>query len=104
MVPAAPIEERVALARAIGLRLSRGRAVQVAVLAFGVLAVALWDPNIVTPLDAALIFTAFALNVATSLALQVALGLGRTVPWSLRYPVQNAVLIVAVLVLFPPPG
>lgn len=104
VVPAAEPGTRVALARAIGLRLAKGRAVQVAVLAFAVLGVALFDPDVVTPLEASLVFAAFALNVATSLALQVALGLGRTVPWSLRYPLQNAVLVVGVLVLHPTAG
>jgi O-antigen/teichoic acid export membrane protein len=100
IVPAAPPHERVALARAIGARLARGRLVQVIVIAFVVLAVALWDPSIVGPLDAGLIVTAFALNVVTSVALQVVLGLGRTMPWSMRYPLQNGVLIVTVLILY----
>ena len=44
---------------ALGRRLtSTGRAVPVTVLAFVRVAVALWDPTLVTPLDAALVFTA----------------------------------------------
>ena len=42
--------------------------------------------------------------MGTSLTLQVALGLGITGPWTVRYPLQNAVLIVAVLVLYPLAG
>jgi O-antigen/teichoic acid export membrane protein len=103
-VPVAPQEERAALARAIGIRLARGRTVQVVVLAFVVLAVLVVDPSVMEPDDAMIVFTAFALNVITSIALQVALGLGRTVPWSLRYPLQNAVLIVGVLALHPAYG
>jgi O-antigen/teichoic acid export membrane protein len=101
VVPRAPAHERVGLARALGRRLAVERAIPVTVLGFVVLAVALWDPSIVTPLDVGLVFAAFALNVATSLALQVALGLGRTGPWSARWPLQNATLVAAVLVVHP---
>jgi O-antigen/teichoic acid export membrane protein len=98
-VPAAPPSERLALARAIGGRLARGRSVQVAVLAAGALVAVAWDPSRVPPLETCLVVAALALNVATSLALQTTLGLGRTVAWSLRFPLQNAVLIATVLVL-----
>jgi O-antigen/teichoic acid export membrane protein len=104
LVPEAPADERVGLARALGRRLSIDRAVPVTVLAFAVLALALWDRSIVSPLDAVLVFSAFALNIATSLALQVALGLGHTGPWSARWPLQNSTLIVGVLVLHPIAG
>jgi O-antigen/teichoic acid export membrane protein len=46
-----------------------------------------------------LVVGALALNVGTTLALQVGLGLGRTGGWSARYPLQNTVLIVGVLVV-----
>ena len=42
---------------------------------------------------------ALVLGVAASVALQVPLGLGRTGPWAIRYPIQNTVLIIAVLLL-----
>lgn len=98
-VPAAPPEDRLALARSIGGRLARGRAVQVGVLALGAAAAAAIAPGAVPATATTLVVLALALNVATTLALQVGLGLGRTVAWSVRYPLQNAVLIVAVLVL-----
>ncbi|HEY8527384.1 MAG TPA: hypothetical protein VIL48_20630 [Acidimicrobiales bacterium] len=98
-VPAAPPGERVALARAIGGRLARGRAAQLAVLAVATAAAVAWDPARVPPLESALVGLALAVNVATSLALQTTLGLGRTAAWSLRWPLQNAVLIAAVLAL-----
>jgi O-antigen/teichoic acid export membrane protein len=103
-VPAAPPEARVALARAIGARLVWGRAVQLLGLALAALVAAVWDPVRFPPLETALVFAALALNVAASLALQVGLGLGRTGAWSVRYPVQNAVLIAAVLALYPSAG
>jgi len=100
-VPAAPVDERVALARAIGARLARGRAIQLAVIVAVAAVVVIAAPGRFPPLDVALVLAALALNVATTLALQVTLGLGRAGPWSLRYPLQNAVLIGAVLVLEP---
>ena len=98
-VPTAPVGERPALARAIGRRLARGRAVQCGALALVALAAVVWDPGRFPPLATALVVLALALNVGTTLALQVTLGLGRAGPWSARYPVQNAVLVAAVLVL-----
>ena len=47
---------------------------------------------------------ALALNVAATLALQADLGLGRAAAWSARYPVQNAVLIAAVVALYATAG
>ena len=51
------------------------------------------------PPSAALVLVALVLGVAASVALQVPLGLGRTGPWAIRYPIQNTVLIIAVLLL-----
>jgi O-antigen/teichoic acid export membrane protein len=103
-VPAAPAETRVALARSIGARLARGRAAQVGVVAALALAAVAWAPDVVHPLETTLVVAALALNVATSLALQVTLGLGRTGAWSTRYPLQNAVLVACVLALHPLAG
>lgn len=103
-VPAAAEPDRVALARALGARLARGRALQLAVVAVAAgLAVAV-DPQGFPPLTTTLVVVALVVSVAAGLALQVPLGLGRTVPWALRYPLQNAVLIAAVLVLHPLAG
>src|SRR5204862_2586114 len=46
-----------------------------------------------------LVVLAFALDVAATLGFQLALGLGAAHAWSFRFPLQNAVLIAAVLVL-----
>lgn len=97
-VPAAPVDERLALARALGWRLALGRAAQMAAVVLGAVVLGLvsdrWPAG-----DVALVVIALGLNVATTLVLQVGLGLGRTGPWSARYPLQNAVLIAAVLLL-----
>jgi O-antigen/teichoic acid export membrane protein len=103
-VPAAPVGQRVALARAIGARLARGRAAQLAVLAVVTVVLVAADTDHFPPAQTVMVFAALALNVATSLALQVALGLGRTGPWATRFPLQNTVLIVATLVLYPAAG
>lgn len=100
-VPAAPAGQRTALARALGRRLATGRAVQCGALALGALVATTADPARFPPLETTLVVLALVLNVATTLALQVTLGLGRAGPWSARYPLQNAVLVAAVLVLYP---
>lgn len=98
-VPTVPLGERPALARALGARLARGRAVQLVGVA-GLAAVASFAaPSALPPLVTSLVVAALAVSVAASLLLQVLLGLGRTGPWATRYPLQNAVLIVGVLAL-----
>jgi O-antigen/teichoic acid export membrane protein len=103
-VPVAPPEERVALARALGGRLARGRGAQLGVVAGAALVAVVLDPARFPPLETALVVGALTLNVAAALALQVPLGLGMTGAWSLRYPLHNVVLIAAVLVLHPVAG
>ncbi|PVZ04244.1 oligosaccharide flippase family protein [Actinomycetospora cinnamomea] len=98
-VPAAAAPERPALARALTLRLARHRAWAWAALAVVAAALAVADPATFPPLVTAFVLLALALNVAATLALQADLGLGRTGPWCARYPVQNAALVVAVIVL-----
>ncbi|HEX4902857.1 MAG TPA: hypothetical protein VFV42_08615 [Acidimicrobiales bacterium] len=98
-VPAAPAHERLALARAIGVRLARGRGVQLAVIGLVAVVLVLVRPEAFPPLDTALVLVALALNVGATLALQVGLGLGRTGAWSARYPLQNVALIIVVLLL-----
>lgn len=98
-VPLAPEAERLALARAIGARLARGRLLQVAGVAIVALVASALDPGSFPRLVTGLVVAALALSVLTTLALQVALGLGRSGPWSARYPIQNAVLITGVLAL-----
>jgi O-antigen/teichoic acid export membrane protein len=103
-VPAAPPGERVAIARAIGGRLARGRVAQLVLLAMVACTAALVDRSHFPLVDTAVVFAALALNVLTSLGLQTTLGLGRTGAWSARWPLQNAVLIAAVILLDAPFG
>ena len=98
-VPAAEPAERVALARALSIRLARGRAAHLLVLGLLVSAVVATDPERFPLLVTALVLASLALNVAAALALQLQLGLGRTLAWTMRYPLQNAVRVAAVLVL-----
>lgn len=103
-VPTAPAARRPAVARALGFRLARGRAAQLVVLAGAAAVATVLAPAVFPPLLTLLVYLALTLNVAATLAIQVALGLGRTGAWSARYPLQNAVLIAAVLVLHPAAG
>ncbi|MGH3963666.1 MAG: hypothetical protein ACRDRY_10485 [Pseudonocardiaceae bacterium] len=99
-VPAAAPGERGALAQALSVRLVRNRAVLFAVLTVIATALVMWDPARFPPLLMAFVLIALALNVAATLALQADLGLGRAGAWCARYPVQNAVLIAAAIVLY----
>ncbi|MDN5750199.1 MAG: hypothetical protein L0H64_17090, partial [Pseudonocardia sp.] len=96
-VPAAAPGDRAAVARSLSLRLARNRAALFVPLAVLGVALAVWDPARFPPLPTTFVVLALALNVAATLALQADLGLGRAGAWCARYPVQNAVLIVAAL-------
>jgi O-antigen/teichoic acid export membrane protein len=98
-VPSARPGERLALARRLGARLALGRAVQLAALAAGAAVLVVAAPRQFPAVLTALVVVALALNVMATLELQVGLGLGRTGPWSARYPLQNLVLIAGVLAL-----
>ncbi len=103
-VPAAPEQERVGLALALGRRFARGRAVPLAgAVMVGATMTAVAPATFETSLTA-LVLVALVANVATTLLLQVGLGLGRTGLWSARYPVQNALVVVGALVLYPTAG
>ena len=80
------------------LRLARNRIAPFALLTFvgAVLAAGGWFP----PRETVWVLLALALNVVATLALQADLGLGRAGAWSARFPVQNAVLIAAVVALY----
>ena len=97
-VPAAPPEQRRGLARALTLRLARNRIAPFVLLTVvaAVLAVGGWFPA----RETVWVLLALALNVVATLALQADLGLGRAGAWSARFPVQNAVLIAAVVALY----
>lgn len=96
-VAAAPLPERAAMAVALTLRAARWRlALAVAALLVGATAAAV-APSRVPLVPAALVATAFVLDVAATLLLQAALPLGAVSAWSLRYPLQNGVLVAAAL-------
>jgi O-antigen/teichoic acid export membrane protein len=97
-VPAAPLDRRRGLARALALRLGRNRIAPFALLTL--VAAVLVATGRLPPTATVLVLLALALNVAATLALQADLGLGRAAAWSARYPVQNAVLIAAVVGLY----
>nr|MDQ3990163.1 hypothetical protein [Actinomycetota bacterium] len=103
-VPAAAPGERAAIAQALSLRLARNRAALLAVLIAVGAVLVWWDPARFPPLPTAFVLIALALNVAATLALQADLGMGRAGPWCARYPLQNAVLVVAALVLYEAAG
>jgi O-antigen/teichoic acid export membrane protein len=96
-VPAAAPADRPALARALGRRLARWRAAQVTAIALAAGLLVLVAPARFDPLVTALVVAALALDVTATLAFQVGLGLGRTGLWSARFPLQNTVLLAAVL-------
>jgi O-antigen/teichoic acid export membrane protein len=97
-VPAAPAEQRRGLARALTLRLARNRLAPFGLLVAVGAVPAAGGPF--PPQETVWVLLALALNVVATLALQADLGLGRAGAWSARYPVQNAVLIGAVVVLY----
>ncbi|MDX6409007.1 MAG: hypothetical protein QOE13_2078 [Gaiellaceae bacterium] len=94
-VAASPPLERAALARALAFRALRWRAAGLA--AGGVVAagLVLLDRNRFAPLPTALVFLAIVVDAPATVAFQIALALGRTAAWSFRYPIQNAVVVVA---------
>lgn len=98
-VPTVPVADRPGLARALAVRSARWRIAVCGVAALGATILALADPERFEPLACFLVVLAVALDVAATLVYQVGLALGRIGLWSLRYPLQNAVLVAAVLVL-----
>lgn len=97
-VPAAPPDQREALARALAVRLARRLAVIIGGVVTATVAVALAAPDHASA--AILIGVALVADLVAALGLQIALGLGRVTLWSFRFAVQNSVLVVAVLVLY----
>lgn len=103
-VPAAAPGERVALARALSTRLAIGRIAQLAALGVTAAVLVAVDPSAFPAGLTALVVLSLVLSVAATLLLQAGLGLGRTGAWSARYPLQNAVLVAGVAVLYPIAG
>jgi len=96
--------ERRELARALAWRLGAVRATLVAVVAVAALVAALLAPGTVSALQVLLVLAAVAIGTAATLLSQLALGLERTTAWSLRYPLENGVIVVAALALYPSAG
>jgi len=103
----APLDEvrRRDVARALALRVGRTRLLLlVALAAAAVVVAALLAEGDVGTLQIALVAAAALLGAAASLLSQLALGLERTVAWSLRYPLENGVIVAGALVLYPTVG
>jgi O-antigen/teichoic acid export membrane protein len=92
------------VARALVRRVAAARAALLALLAAATAAVALLAPGSVSALQLALVGSAAALGAGATLVSQLALGLERTLAWSLRYPLENAVIAGGALVLYPLAG
>ena len=98
-IPAAAVDERPALARALALRALRWRLLQLGMFVVVAAIVVGVDPDRFPPLQAALVVVALACDVGATLAFQIGLGLGRTSAWSFRYPLQQGVTVVAAVAL-----
>jgi O-antigen/teichoic acid export membrane protein len=98
-VPAATESERIGLARALAIRAIRWRMLGMASMAAVATALMLIAPDDFPPVQTLIVLAAIALDTAATLAFQIALGLDRPVLWSFRYPVQNLVLVAAVIPL-----
>lgn len=92
------------VARALVLRVGRTRARLLAALALGAASAALIAPGHVSALQILLVAAAALLGAGASLLSQLALGLERTAAWSLRYPLENGVIVAGALLLYPAAG
>ncbi len=92
------------VALALVRRVAVTRAMLLGGLAAAAAAAALLAPGSVTALQAALVAAAALLGCAATLVSQLALGLERTVAWSLRYPLENATIVLGAVVLHPVAG
>jgi O-antigen/teichoic acid export membrane protein len=102
----APLEAgpRRDVARALVRRVAVGRAALLALLAALAATGALLAPGSVSALQMALVGAAALLGAGATLVSQLALGLDRSVAWSLRYPLENGVIVGGALVLYPLAG
>ncbi len=94
-ISSAPVDEQVPLARALVRRSITWRLLLASAVSIAVL-VAL--PGAIPASAWLLVLAALGLDVLATLLLQAALPLGGVASWSLRYPVQNVVLVIAALV------
>jgi O-antigen/teichoic acid export membrane protein len=94
-LPAAEPEDRAGLALALARRVGRFRVAQIVLIGVAGAAAVIAEPERFPPALTTMIVVALALDAATTLGYQLALGLGHTTTWSLRYPIQNVGLLVA---------
>lgn len=92
------------LARVVVRRLGAVRGAVVAAVAAAAAIGAAIAPGTVSALHVTLVLCAVVLGSAATLLSQLALGLERTTAWSLRYPLENGVIVCAALVLYPVAG
>ncbi len=92
------------VARALVWRLGRTRGRLLAGLAVAAGAAAWLAPGDVATRHVALVGLAAALGTAATLLSQLALGLERSAAWSLRYPLENGVIVAGALLLHPRAG
>ena len=92
------------VARALAVRVGQTRALLLAGLGLVAGGAAMLAPGDVSALQVSLVATAAVLGTAATLLSQLALGLERTVAWSLRYPLENGVIVAAALALYPSAG
>lgn len=102
----APLEGRSRhdVARALVLRIARTRALLLGGLAVAAAPAAWLAPGDVAPRHVALVGAAAVLGTAATLLSQLALGTGHSAAWSLRYPLENGVIVVTALLLYPAIG
>ena len=100
-LPAAPAGRRRGVARALGLRVLRIRAVLLLGLALAAALLSALDPDGLPRTLTALALVAIVLEAAATLASDVALGLHEVRLWSFRYAIRNAAMVIAALALHP---
>ena len=100
-VPAQEGPERAAVARLLVRRMAQWRIAVLLVVAVVATGFAIAVPDRVPPGMAVLLLLAITLDGAAVLLAQADLGLGRSVLWSYRIPLQTTVIVVAALCLAP---
>ncbi len=95
-VPTVAAADRAGLARALAVRSARWRIGVCALAAVIAVALALVAPDRFSALTCVFVLLALVLDVAATLVYQMGLALGRSALWSLRYPIQNGILVAAV--------
>jgi O-antigen/teichoic acid export membrane protein len=99
-VPAAAPADRAAVARALGARVGRWRGLQTVALAAVAGVLVAVDPESFPLLPTLLVVVAVALSGLATLAAQISLGLGRPAVYSFRFPLENAILVIAAVALY----